>query len=554
MARNGGSLPRGVATVIRNLPMFCFLPLACLAQYEYVTTDDGSKLFFTSSERLAGTNQSFRSKLFSWDARHGVQLVYDPVTESVGHIGITGDGSLAAVALYPDTSPRSRGAVVHVDTGQIEPVGAMAIISRNGRYLFNGDALIDRIAGISRPVSIGGSIEAFVGSDGSLLYREPRNLHRIDPNGTDRTVTNGLRFGHLYAADDNTTTAIISVDSVLPNVVVNTITGRQVSLDTPGLRYSAPAFLSGDGQWVTVEAKLRPNYRTQIMLCRADASGCKFLTSAANEASPIAISGDAGAVYSYQMRIETSTGRTEPTFVLAPTLSLANPPVVPGSLVRLESSTAVDHIGVNGRAAPLLSPPGVFPVIQIPWDLPDTTVQFTIDGGDSPFEIPSRVYPVSDFFRVFDPACASGNFLVIAYKQMRCIEAETNRRRGEPDLRTEIPVTNFRGIELRDFPAESARLALVIAAYQSDVLYRGPLVALAEFLPLDAMNWISCGNALRLDWLSICPPTGSSVKLLADDLFSTPLDQAQIDSRTREARRIFAAPPYKGSQTQTKEQ
>ena len=115
--------------------------------------------------------------------------------------------------------------------------------------------------------------------------------------------------------------------------------------------------------------------------------------------------------------------------------------------------------------------------------------------------------------RVFDPACGSGNFLVIAYKEMRAIEAEINRRRGEADRRTDIPLTNFRGIELRDFPAEIARLALIIAEYQCDVLYRGQKEALAEFLPLDAENWITCGNALRLDWLSICPPTGTGVKL-----------------------------------------
>jgi len=61
------------------------------------------------------------------------------------------------------------------------------------------------------------------------------------------------------------------------------------------------------------------------------------------------------------------------------------------------------------------------------------------------------------------------------------------------------------------------------------MLYRGQKEALAEFLPLDAENWITCGNALRLDWLSICPPTGTGVKHNADDLFHTPLDQAQID-------------------------
>ncbi|MFW7357812.1 MAG: class I SAM-dependent DNA methyltransferase [Brucella sp.] len=157
--------------------------------------------------------------------------------------------------------------------------------------------------------------------------------------------------------------------------------------------------------------------------------------------------------------------------------------------------------------------------------------------------------------RVFDPACGSGNFLVIAYKEMRAIEAEINRRRGEPDRRTEIPLTNFRGIELRDFPAEVARLALIIAEFQCDVLYRGQKEALAEFLPLDAQNWITCGNALRLDWLSVCPPTGTGVKLHGDDLFSTPLDQAQIDFENEGGETyVCGNPPYLGAKKKTAEQ
>jgi hypothetical protein len=157
--------------------------------------------------------------------------------------------------------------------------------------------------------------------------------------------------------------------------------------------------------------------------------------------------------------------------------------------------------------------------------------------------------------RVFDPACGSGNFLVIAYKEMRAIEAEASKRRGEQDRRSDIPLTNFRGIELRDFPAEIARLALVIAEYQCDVLYRGQKLALTEFLPLRADNWITCGNALRLDWLSICPPTGLGVKLQADDLFSTPLDQAQIDFENEGGETyICGNPPYLGNKLQSEEQ
>ena len=157
--------------------------------------------------------------------------------------------------------------------------------------------------------------------------------------------------------------------------------------------------------------------------------------------------------------------------------------------------------------------------------------------------------------RVFDPACGSGNFLVIAYKEMRAIEAEINRRRGEVDNASDIPLTNFRGIEIRDFPAEIARLALVIAEYQCDVLYRGLKLALAEFLPLRNENWITCGNALRIDWLSVCPATGTNVKWQEDDLFDTPLKQAEINFQNEGGETyICGNPPYKGSKWQSNEQ
>ncbi len=176
------------------------------------------------------------------------------------------------------------------------------------------------------------------------------------------------------------------------------------------------------------------------------------------------------------------------------------------------------------------------------------------DAGDNPrtlLNLRKRMARV----RVFDPACGSGNFLVIAYKEMRAIEAEINKRRGETDRASDIPLTNFRGIELRDFPAEIARLALVIAEYQSDERYRGQRLALAEFLPLSHENWITCGNALRLDWLSLCPPTGTSVKMQADDLFGTPLDQAEIDFENEGGETyICGNPPYLGSKWQSVEQ
>jgi len=157
--------------------------------------------------------------------------------------------------------------------------------------------------------------------------------------------------------------------------------------------------------------------------------------------------------------------------------------------------------------------------------------------------------------RVFDPACGSGNFLVIAYKELRKIEAEINRRRGDELRTSEISKKNFRGIEIRDFAAEIARLALVIAEYQCDVLHRGPLAAKAEFLPLDEMNWITSGNALRLDWMKVCPPEGTSVKLHSDDLFQTPLEQPEIDFENEGGETFICGnPPYQGYSERTREQ
>jgi hypothetical protein len=172
------------------------------------------------------------------------------------------------------------------------------------------------------------------------------------------------------------------------------------------------------------------------------------------------------------------------------------------------------------------SVPNILKVLN-PLFLDDLRAQLEA-AGDSSIKLLNLRKRISHI-RVFDPACGSGNFLVIAYKQMREIEAEVNRRRGEPEKASEIPLTNFRGIEIRDFAAEVARLALIIAEYQADEKYRGKRLALAEFLPLKNENWIWRGNALRLDWTTVCPPTGDVVKVRADNLFEDRLEQTEMD-------------------------
>jgi len=198
------------------------------------------------------------------------------------------------------------------------------------------------------------------------------------------------------------------------------------------------------------------------------------------------------------------------------------------------------------------SVPNILKVLN-PLFLDDLRIELE-EAGENPRKLLTLRRRIAHI-RVFDPACGSGNFLVIAYKQIREIEAEINKRRGEKDRESEIPLTNYRGIELRSFSAEIARLALIIAEYQCDVLHRGQKLALAEFLPLSAENWIICGNALQIEWLSVCPPTGTGVQLYTNDLFATPLKQPEIAFENAGGETyICGNPPYLGSTWQSAEQ
>jgi hypothetical protein len=165
--------------------------------------------------------------------------------------------------------------------------------------------------------------------------------------------------------------------------------------------------------------------------------------------------------------------------------------------------------------------------------------------------------------RVFDPACGSGNFLVIAYKEMRAIEAEIVKRLGgEANLklqerRSVIPLTNFYGIEIKSFAAEIARLALLIAEFQADCLYLSQQEARAMVLPLHRTGQITVGNALRLNWLDVCPPSGkpgAAEHDLAGPTGRLALEENGIGDAFGTETYICGNPPYIGDKLQTAEQ
>lgn len=128
--------------------------------------------------------------------------------------------------------------------------------------------------------------------------------------------------------------------------------------------------------------------------------------------------------------------------------------------------------------------------------------------------------------RVFDPACGSGNFLIIAYRELRIIETEAFRRirdvkrKGQlalADFQTGIKISNFYGIDPVDFACETAKLSLWISQYQMNKKLDEICSAPTPALPLTDAGNIIVGNALRRSWALVCSPSkGAEVYIVGN--------------------------------------
>lgn len=114
--------------------------------------------------------------------------------------------------------------------------------------------------------------------------------------------------------------------------------------------------------------------------------------------------------------------------------------------------------------------------------------------------------------KFFDPACGSGNFLIITYKRLRDIEIRIWKALREITGMAILPfpnitLTQFYGIELDEYACDTATLSLWLAEHQMNVRFQEELYVLPETLPLKPSGHIVCGNACRLDWNTVCPHT-----------------------------------------------
>ena len=114
--------------------------------------------------------------------------------------------------------------------------------------------------------------------------------------------------------------------------------------------------------------------------------------------------------------------------------------------------------------------------------------------------------------KFFDPACGSGNFLIITYKRLR--ELEIRIWQAMRDIAniailpmSGISLTQFYGIELDEYACDTATLSLWLAEHQMNVKFRDAFGVQPDTLPLKPSGQIICGNACRLDWNTVCPHT-----------------------------------------------
>lgn len=169
-----------------------------------------------------------------------------------------------------------------------------------------------------------------------------------------------------------------------------------------------------------------------------------------------------------------------------------------------------------------------------------------------------RIYNI----KIFDPACGSGNFLIIAYKQLRLLEMDIIQKiqtlpGQHPFMMSQLQLQQFYGIEIDDFACEIATLSLWLAEHQMNRKFKELFGDCKPSLPLSKSGNIVCGNATRLDWEEVCPKgiRGITKKEMEQKTLFELQQAKQLEIQgTENEIYILGNPPYAGAKKQTPEQ
>lgn len=204
--------------------------------------------------------------------------------------------------------------------------------------------------------------------------------------------------------------------------------------------------------------------------------------------------------------------------------SKVNPDILGSMLQAVASEDSRSHLGMH-----YTSVPNIMKVIK-PLFLDDLKSEFDLAKGNLK-KLNNLLTRISKI-KFMDPACGSGNFLIITYKELRKLEMDIleEQRKINPDTFyfPAVDLSQFYGIEIDEFATDVTRLSLWIADHQMNKVLAAKFDnVIRPTLPLQQAGEIRCGNALRIDWNSFLP------HLKEDEVY------------------IFGNPPYLGAKKQT---
>lgn len=204
-----------------------------------------------------------------------------------------------------------------------------------------------------------------------------------------------------------------------------------------------------------------------------------------------------------------------------------NPDILGSMIQAVASEDSRSHLGMH-----YTSVPNIMKVIK-PLFLDGLRNDFeTAKGNEDKLQ---KLYNRIGNIKFMDPACGSGNFLVITYKELRQLEIDILKELNNLGIATmyvpSVTLDQFYGIEIDDFACDVTRLSLWIAEHQMNVkLHEEISDAVRPTLPLQHVGAIINGNALLLDWDNIMP------HVIADEVY------------------LFGNPPYLGAKKQDDQQ
>lgn len=234
-----------------------------------------------------------------------------------------------------------------------------------------------------------------------------------------------------------------------------------------------------------------------------------------------------GGLFALHVKLPTFTTRSRSLMLEIGQLkwSQINPDIF-GSMI--QAVVTPEHRG--GMGMHYTSVPNIMKVIE-PLFLDELYVEF-----EKSYENKTKLKALHvrlSKLKIFDPACGSGNFLIIAYKKLRELEMSILQRidtlsKERSFVFSEIKLTQFYGIELDDFAHEVALLSLWLAEHQMNLEFYKAFGRTSPSLPLQDGGNIVHGNATRLNWEEVCPKNED------DEIY------------------ILGNPPYLGSRNQEK--